>query len=86
MFIRVHPKALIKAKNKLRALMKRNRGVNGRKMMKEAEHGAMGRMAAAQNSGEHLETVKEVENQTKEPDKAGYTGIICKTAANSRRG
>ncbi len=85
MFIWVHPKALIKAKNKLRALMKRNRGVNGRKMMKEAEHDAMERMAAAQNSGVHLETVKEAENQTKEPDEAGHTGILCKTAANSRR-
>ena len=35
LFIRVHPKALLKAKNKLRALTRRNRGVNVRQVMKE---------------------------------------------------
>ena len=35
LFIRVHPKALLKAKNKLRAITKRNRGINARKVMKE---------------------------------------------------
>lgn len=33
--IRVHPKALLKAKNKLRTITKRNRGCNVRKVMKE---------------------------------------------------
>ena len=35
MMIRIHPKSLLKAKNKLRALTKRNRGVNVRKVMAE---------------------------------------------------
>lgn len=35
LFIRAHPKALLKAKNKLRAITKRNRGVNVRKVMQE---------------------------------------------------
>ena len=35
LFIRVHPKALLKAKNRLRAITKRNRGVNVRKVMQE---------------------------------------------------
>ena len=35
LFIRVHPKVLLKAKNRLRALTKRNRGVNVRQVMKE---------------------------------------------------
>ena len=35
LFIRVHPKALLKAKNKLRMITKRNRGCNVRKVMKE---------------------------------------------------
>ena len=35
LFIRVHPKALLKAKNKLRQITKRNRGCNVRKVMKE---------------------------------------------------
>ena len=35
LFIRVHPKALLKAKNRLRATTKRNRGVNVRKVMQE---------------------------------------------------
>ena len=34
-FIRAHPKALLKAKNRLRAITKRNRGVNVRKVMQE---------------------------------------------------
>lgn len=38
MLIRVHPKALLKAKNKLCALTKRNRGVNVRKVMEEVRH------------------------------------------------
>ena len=35
LFIRAHPKALLKAKNRLRAITKRNRGVNVRKVMQE---------------------------------------------------
>lgn len=35
LFIRAHPKALLKAKNRLRAITKRNRGVNVRKVMRE---------------------------------------------------
>ena len=35
MMIRIHPKSLLKAKNKLRELTKRNRGVNVRKVMAE---------------------------------------------------
>lgn len=35
LFIRTHPKALLKAKNRLRAITKRNRGVNVRKVMQE---------------------------------------------------
>lgn len=35
LFIRVHPKSLRKAKNKLREITKRNRGVNARQVMKE---------------------------------------------------
>ena len=35
LFIRIHPKALLKAKNRLRAITKRNRGVNVRKVMQE---------------------------------------------------
>ena len=35
LFIRVHPKALLKAKNKLRQITKRNRGRNVREVMKE---------------------------------------------------
>ena len=35
LFIRVHPKALLKTKNRLRAITKRNRGVNVRKVMQE---------------------------------------------------
>ena len=35
LFIRVPPKALLKAKNRLRAITKRNRGVNVRKVMQE---------------------------------------------------
>lgn len=35
LFIRVHPKALLKAKNRLRAITKRNRGINVRKVMQE---------------------------------------------------
>lgn len=37
LFIRVHPKALLKAKNRLRAITKRNRGVNARKVMQETK-------------------------------------------------
>ncbi len=37
LFIRVHPKALLKAKNKLRELTKRNRGRNVRQVMKEVK-------------------------------------------------
>lgn len=35
LFIQVHPKALLKARNRLCALTKRNRGVNVRQVMKE---------------------------------------------------
>ena len=35
LFIRAHPKALLKAKNRLHAITKRNRGVNVRKVMQE---------------------------------------------------
>lgn len=35
LFIRAHPKALLKAKNRMRAITKRNRGVNVRKVMQE---------------------------------------------------
>ena len=35
LFIRVHPKALLKAKNRLRTITKRNRGANVRKVMQE---------------------------------------------------
>lgn len=35
LFIRAHPKALLKAKDRLRAITKRNRGVNVRKVMQE---------------------------------------------------
>ena len=35
LFIRVHSKALLRAKNRLRAITKRNRGVNVRKVMQE---------------------------------------------------
>ena len=35
LFIRAHPKALLRAKNRLRAITKRNRGVNVRKVMQE---------------------------------------------------
>ena len=35
LFIRVHPKALLKVKNRLRAITKRNRGFNARKVMQE---------------------------------------------------
>lgn len=37
LFIRVHPKALLKAKNKLRELTRRNRGQNVRKVMGEVK-------------------------------------------------
>ena len=37
LFIRVHPKALLRAKNKLRTITKRNRGCSVRKVMKEAK-------------------------------------------------
>ena len=37
MFIRVHPKALLKAKNKLRELTKRNQSKNVRQVMKEVK-------------------------------------------------
>ena len=37
----------------------------------------MGRVAAAQNPGIHLEAMEETENQAKEPDEAGRTGILC---------
>lgn len=37
LFIRAHPKALLKAKNRLRAITKRNRGVNARKVMQETK-------------------------------------------------
>ena len=37
LFIRAHPKALLKAKNRLRAITKRNRGVNVRKVMQETK-------------------------------------------------
>ena len=91
LFIRAHPKALLKAKNRLRAITKRNRGVNVRKVMQEIkvrmaellrdsvpkdENAGMGRMAAAPNPCIHLEAMEETEDQTQEPHEARCAGIL----------
>lgn len=91
LFIRAHPKALLKAKNRLRAITKRNRGVKGHAGNKglhdrmaellwdsvpKDENAGKGRMAAAPNPCIHLEAMEETEDQTQEPHEARCAGIL----------